>query len=579
MLEKLNKEGIDNLKDSFMELINSNSIRRIAEEDEFYVYDNQIKAAEEVIYSFFTKQNRWCLLIAEMQAGKSGTFFSIPYIISKNKILIKKLGIDIHNDDMNVWLLTGMSDKELIEQFEGDIAQYTGKADLCNNIFNNPTMLKYYNKTQNELNLDSSIQKMRKNSLILIDESHYGADKKQTLNKFLTKVLGINPNGDNTELIEKNIYVVSISATPVAEFIESETSIFNKKLIYLENSEKYWGISDMFNNNKIHKSWDLKSEISIDGFINSFTNINNTGYILIRCSEAKQKDIEFRLFEKNIDYDKIEYNSEKDNKNITIKSILDNKPNKYTIVFIRGKLRAGKRINKKHIIMVHDTADSNVDTTVQSLLGRCCGYPSKKSGYGSHIEVYCDDISAKKYKNWVDSKYDISMVPDKSKNVGKDRVKTTKSEIIDVKEFIDDNDYIINIIRKNKGKNKEIRAEILNYFNDNDINNIISGKIYEDYSIGTIYEVDKDFVDEKGKNTNYTKQFIDCLGDFKSDIKGKNEIDISEIGKKIFHIVYEKQEKKIKVAIKEIIPIDAINKSKYKDGSLKTMFDKNNITI
>lgn len=50
----------------------------------WYVFDNQIETAKEIIYNFYTKQNRWCLLFAEMQSGKSGTFFSIPYIISRN---------------------------------------------------------------------------------------------------------------------------------------------------------------------------------------------------------------------------------------------------------------------------------------------------------------------------------------------------------------------------------------------------------------------------------------------------------------------------------------------------------------
>ena len=51
-----------------------------------------------VFGNLYTKQHRWCLLFAEMQSGKSGTFFSVPYIIARNKILIEKLGIDNFNN-------------------------------------------------------------------------------------------------------------------------------------------------------------------------------------------------------------------------------------------------------------------------------------------------------------------------------------------------------------------------------------------------------------------------------------------------------------------------------------------------
>ena len=80
-----------------------------------YVYDNQINTAKEIIYQFYTEQNRWCLLFAEMQSGKSGTFFSVPYLISRNDIIKKKLKIDEDINNINVHLLTGMNETELIK--------------------------------------------------------------------------------------------------------------------------------------------------------------------------------------------------------------------------------------------------------------------------------------------------------------------------------------------------------------------------------------------------------------------------------------------------------------------------------
>lgn len=81
----MNNIMVDNslFKDTFNECIQTT--RRTNDiKDKWYVYDNQIETAKEIIYNFYSKQNRWCLLFAEMQSGKSGTFFSIPYIISRN---------------------------------------------------------------------------------------------------------------------------------------------------------------------------------------------------------------------------------------------------------------------------------------------------------------------------------------------------------------------------------------------------------------------------------------------------------------------------------------------------------------
>ena len=90
-----------------------------------YVYDNQLEAAKKIIFNFFIEK-RWSLLLAEMQSGKSGVFFSIPYIINENRTLVKKLNIDVFDNIINVWLLTGMMDTELTNQFKGDIESYTG---------------------------------------------------------------------------------------------------------------------------------------------------------------------------------------------------------------------------------------------------------------------------------------------------------------------------------------------------------------------------------------------------------------------------------------------------------------------
>jgi hypothetical protein len=250
-----------------------------------------------------------------------------------------------------------------------------------------------------------------------------------------------------------------------------------------------------------------------------------------------------------------------------INDILQNIPNNKTIIFLKGLLRAGKRVDTRNIIMTHDTSDSNVDTTVQSLLGRCCGYGKNKD-----IEIFCDKISAEKYKNWVESEYDLDLVPDKSKNVisngiGRNYVQT----IYDPIEF-DISDILSKMIM-DKRKSKENKIKILESLNNDLINSILNnGILRKDYTIGSIFTVDKNKT-----NTSYKKQYIDVinnkifLGDFKTDSKGRDPklgASDDEVGKIVFSAAYEINDKKLLVSFGKITkPIVQTNDKSMYDWS------------
>lgn len=506
----------------------------------WYVFDNQIDSAKEIIYNYYTKQNRWCLLFAEMQSGKSGTFFSIPYIISRNQLLINKLGINMWESEANVYLLTGMNEKELIEQFETDISSFTGM-DIKKNIFHNSEMRKFLQKPKKDWSNDDImiIDRIKKNSLILIDESHYGSDKKQILNQFLTKIIGISPNGDNKYLIDNNIYVVSISATPMAEFLNASTSEFKKKIIPLKNSDGYYGILEMFENGRLHKAYDLKDKSSVDKFIDKIININNVGYVLVRSTEKQKQKIKEGLGERLIDFSVIDYDQYNKSRildNMGINDLLQHKPNKITLIFLKGLLRAGKRVDTRHVIMVHDTAESKVDTTVQSLLGRCCGYNKN-----SNIDVYCDYESALKYKNWVESDYDLKLVPNKSKNIkGSNEVKIQtfhKPILFDVSK----NAEILSIMDKRKKTELE-KIDVLRFLNNEIINNVLSsGELNKKYDVGSIFKVNKN-----KDNTSYKKQYLDVINN--KTFIGDYKAEIEDLGKIIFSGAFEETEQKLVVS-------------------------------
>jgi hypothetical protein len=479
-------------------------------------------------------------------------------------VLINKLDIDMLDSEINVYLLTGMSDRELINQFETDISSFTGM-DIKKNVFHNPEMNKFLQNPRSEWSSDviTIIDRLKMNSLILIDESHYGSDKNQILNKFLTRIVGISPNGDMKPLIRNNIYVVSVSATPMAEFLDANISEFKKKIVPLKNADGYYGILDMFENNRVKRSFDLKDRNSIDSFIDEIININKIGYVLVRSTERQKQKIKDRLDERLVDFSIIDYDQHNKSRimdNMGINDLLQNRPNKITLIFLKGLLRAGKRVDTRHIIMVHDTADSNVDTTVQSLLGRCCGYGKNKD-----IEIYCDFDSALKYKNWVESDYDLKLVPNKSKNIKGSSDVRIKTSHIPLIFDVSNNCRVLEIMSKRK-KSETDKIEVLKSLENETINDILSsGDLNCDYDIGSIFKVNKN-----KENTSYKKQYLDVITNktFMGDYKAERE----DLGKSIFSASFEETEKKMVVSFGIVTENEV-----YVDS--KSMYNEDNVNL
>lgn len=368
-------------------------------------YPNQQKAMKNIIEHFLNKFN-WVLLLAEMQSGKTGTFLGVLQILKNNPSLLKTLGIEVDN----FYLFTGMNETKLLDQFRSDMNEFIG---LKNNIYGNSRMRTLI--TDNTTVWKNARAKMGKNSVFIIDESDFAGNKRSTLDKFFKK-MGINQiNGVNPN----NIYVISVSATPFAEV----NQIINttKEKVKLENDNKYYGIQKMFANNKIKPALNFGSNRNankevIKEFVNLITTKykNKSGYIIIRLAGENVKTQLKKQLTKNIppivfhDYDsknieQLAYNKfyeKEDESDINIQ-YFNNKPKGVEVIFIKSMLRAGKRINTENILMIHDTPIINKsDVTVQSLLGRCCGYNKNQN-----VDVYVNLKAAEGYVKALESNF------------------------------------------------------------------------------------------------------------------------------------------------------------------------------
>ena len=398
-----------------------------------YIFDSQINTARKIVLqlgSNVTRRNHVCV-VASMQAGKTGTCNSVINIINTSK-LYKTMAIKKY------MFITGMNDCGLKEQTyirlkeqvmgASDDNIYIGKRSKKNLSENKYFVLKNSDLLSYEGNID--------NTLIFIDESHYGSNEKNILTKFLVKH-GIDWK-DTNELIKRNIYIVSISATPFDELVSDTVNC--KKTIELNTDDNYVGVTEYLKNDLIFDT--EKSDITEDGRIfdlimdahHRMLDNDEDGAIIIRTRntetiiENQYVQTHFDVFEMTSSGTKIEYAKFNHMLNVMYENNVSYKKRKEAlakfgvevespttkplIVIIKGAFRAGITIDSRFKDMIYMVYDSSVkaDTTAQALLGRMCGYRSSKDKI-TNTYFYINKNHANMYSQWEGDFQNKNLIP------------------------------------------------------------------------------------------------------------------------------------------------------------------------
>ena len=398
-----------------------------------YIFDSQINTARKIVLqlgSNVTRRNHVCV-VASMQAGKTGTCNSVINIINTSK-LYKTMAIKKY------MFITGMNDCGLKEQTyirlkeqvmgASDDNIYIGKRSKKNLSENKYFVLKNSDLLSYEGNID--------NTLIFIDESHYGSNEKNILTKFLVKH-GIDWK-DTNELIKRNIYIVSISATPFDELVSDTVNC--KKTIELNTDDNYVGVTEYLKNDLIFDT--EKNDITEDGRIfdlimdahHRMLDNDEDGAIIIRTRntetiiENQYVQTHFDVFEMTSSGTKIEYAKFNHMLNVMYENNVSYKKRKEAlakfgvevespttkplIVIIKGAFRAGITIDSRFKDMIYMVYDSSVkaDTTAQALLGRMCGYRSSKDKI-TNTYFYINKNHANMYSQWEGDFQNKNLIP------------------------------------------------------------------------------------------------------------------------------------------------------------------------
>jgi len=349
------------------------------------VYPEQKKTGKWIVRLF--KKNNLVTLCAPPQWGKTGVSLYVSFTMCKNNI-----------DPQKVFFLTGMSDLSWIEQTKERVLPSWKK-----NVYHRNTLHKFEEEIEHLKDRDKD-----KDILLIIDECHIANKSDNTLSEMMN-YLDLNKED---YLIEKNIKILQISATPSNSLIDAKTWTKHAHFSPRVGSE-YVSFKRMIEDNRVFDKKKLEIKDNCKEYIKDVSKGSPLFHIIrCTCSGPNGKDIykktkfNFSRFCKN-KFKVVELNMSKSQKEIKeIYSSLSERPDVHTFILIKNMLGASKTLDDKYIGSVYESAPSKKDysSEIQGLAGRMCGW-SKKIGTNG-VKIYCDRYILERYVELYESNFD-----------------------------------------------------------------------------------------------------------------------------------------------------------------------------
>lgn len=309
-------------------------------------HPEQCTAAQNIMAVFVAAILRYAMLIARCQAGKTGAYQELIRIMLAQGMI------------QRAYILCGSNDTDLRDQAHKDTKEANPEAYANGSV----TVL---------FRQDFKARMDVTNCLVVVDESHMDQTQKQELDTFLAEH-GLTMDGNPRTLVEKNAFLVSVDATPYSELaalLHKES--YPKHVEQLAPGKGYFGLADYFYGGLVRPTFSICDSHAFSDLVRSCGN----KYALMRLTSGKEAERQeagaiatYRSLGGKVLY----HTAEREEIRV---ADLATAPNCPTLVIVRGRLRAGKVVEKKHIGFVWEGAKvSNTDALVQGLLGRMCGY-------------------------------------------------------------------------------------------------------------------------------------------------------------------------------------------------------------
>lgn len=392
-------------------------------------HDNQIQASEEIIQIFRgdgVEKKPFTVLLAQMQSGKTGGYLYTAFEMIRQE-LVDQVEIICGSADLSlrnqlVTQVDGSDETEDSEEIEPamDIYQDFRSENYPGEHIKRKIQKKF---SKVKVYFSNDIKKRRNplkpRTLIIHDESHMAQSKDNKPFKDFYRKYSIEQalHGDYSRIIEDEIYILGVSATPFSEIVANqkvrdndwtneELSFINgnletKGFHLMEPGEGYIGVHQLLEAGCIKFVADeIKSNVSgikhVADVLRDNASKYNKKYCVIRTHRAEKDKEIVESIARSCGYDYIPVfgDSGRD------LEFMEKIPQRGTVVHICGRFRMGQVVPKRNIAMVYEQSkDPNADTILQGLVGRMCGYVSG----GAHTSV--DIFVAPSTQEWIE-KYD-----------------------------------------------------------------------------------------------------------------------------------------------------------------------------
>lgn len=375
------------------------------------IYEQEIVAMNKVLEKF--REHPWVVLVAPMQSGKTNTFKTVACEMLRTG-RVKHVVVFSGNRETDLRDQTTDHDefrkgyRKYLRANHGFSADESDEGDS------------WVNKIEVVWGQDLKKHVVEGDTLYIWEESHAAQSVNQEVDKFMRR-MGIQATGK----VPEGSYFLSVSATPFSELSDIYHLEQNKAVVRLIPSEQYRSVGKMHRNGQIRTLIDIRKE-----FAEILVTDSDPSYVLVRAQSKMQQNLSQIATEAGYDIVCCDMTVNPD-----LNLILGKKPDKNTVIFLKGKCRMGKRIIKTYLRAGIETSKKiNTDTLLQGLLGRCCGYDSRDD-----IIIYVACLNLVELERFIAlSEGDLTAIPSRAMNMSKGREIKTRVPIKPIRIPLDE---------------------------------------------------------------------------------------------------------------------------------------------
>jgi hypothetical protein len=351
-------------------------------------FEEQFNTATQILGNF-KDGGRQVLLAAQMQSGKTGIFLTLA-IMMLELGLVKRVVIICGSNETELH-------KQLVKSCNDTIVKYcASNPEYVEVVARLRPSIEAY-KSTGATGLDAA-GRIERETLVIWDESHYAQTTRNKPFKFLQHS-GLSVSGtERSDALwaAKDSYFLSVSATPFAEFSDSNNSEFlarmRRRIVWHVPSVIYRGVAYYHSNNAIRRSFSVRE--NVDEFkmlIASHKAKKN--YALVRSLNLDV--VRACCAAEGVEYKEYTSKSKKDLEGGI--DALKIAPERFTVIGLKGMCRMGKVVPKRHMAFVYEESkQANTDCILQSFLGRMCGHNSEDDPFPEEVtQIYVPECFLK----------------------------------------------------------------------------------------------------------------------------------------------------------------------------------------